>query len=122
MRISKVNAIFCSDVSNLSKEFHKTHKIKFIEAATRNVATEKLIVIQSNYLAYVLFTSGSTGMPKGVPISLQNIRAFAENIEGMNLDISEQPRFLQVFELTFDLSVFSYLVHLLYGASVNILP
>lgn len=75
-----------------------------------------------NATAYILFTSGTTGIPKGVPICYGNLEAFARNVAGMRMNISESSKFLQVFDLTFDLSVFSYLIPMLYGACVYTLP
>jgi amino acid adenylation domain-containing protein len=54
--------------------------------------------------AYVLFTSGSTGQPKGVPISHKNLRAYLNAVSGI-MDVTKNDRFSQTFELTFDLSV-----------------
>jgi len=122
VKISKAEAIFCSDFSSMSTEFHAANKNRFIDITSTPERIDELRVLHTSNPAYVLFTSGSTGIPKGVPISLQNLRAFAENVAVMNLDISEQSRFLQVFDLTFDLSVFSYLIPLLHGASVFTLP
>jgi len=68
--------------------------------------------------AYILFTSGSTGKPKGVPVLRRNLAAFVSAFNDMSLSISADDRFLQCFDLTFDLSVFSYLIPLLKGASV----
>ena len=122
IRISKVSSVFCSDFSGLSKEFLEVNKSMFFQTDSGEKNIADLKVIQTDNPAYILFTSGSTGVPKGVPISMKNLLAFVNNVDGMMLDINDKSRFLQVFELTFDLSVFSYLVPLLYGASVFTLP
>lgn len=74
-------------------------------------------------IAYIIFTSGSTGKPKGVPISFGNISAFAEELHhDRHFNLNEKDRCLQMFELTFDMSVVSYLLPLLYGASIYTIP
>ena len=73
-------------------------------------------------LAYVLFTSGSTGEPKGVPITHGNIATFLHGFDQLGIPFSPADRCLQMFELTFDLSVMSYLVPLLHGACVYTIP
>ncbi|MCL6309465.1 AMP-binding protein [Pseudomonas syringae] len=71
-------------------------------------------------LAYILFTSGTTGDPKGVPISSRNLRAFLD--DGVSfLDLAEGQRFSQTFDLTFDLSLFGMLACWSTGATL-ILP
>ena len=71
-----------------------------------------------NGLAYILFTSGSTGRPKGVPISRGNVAAFVDSVEKLGITLKPEDRCLQMFDLTFDLSVQSYLLPLLAGACV----
>ncbi len=73
-------------------------------------------------LVYILFTSGTTGQPKGVPITRANLTGFITAFEEMRLDINETDRCLQMFELTFDLSVMSYLIPLLCGACIYTIP
>src|SRR5215467_10841013 len=70
-------------------------------------------------LCYLLFTSGTTGRPKGVPIYHRNLAAFLDMmLQSGRYDFNRHDRFLQMFELTFDLSVFSFLVPLSVGASL----
>jgi amino acid adenylation domain-containing protein len=74
-------------------------------------------------LCYLLFTSGTTGKPKGVPIYHRNLSAFLDMmLESGRYDFNSNDRFLQMFELTFDLSVFSFLVPLSVGASFYPIP
>jgi amino acid adenylation domain-containing protein len=53
--------------------------------------------------AYLLFTSGSTGQPKGVPVSQASVRAYLEYI-CERYAVTEDDRLSQEFDLTFDLS------------------
>jgi amino acid adenylation domain-containing protein len=72
--------------------------------------------------AYILFTSGSTGKPKGVPITQGNVRAFVQAFWDLGYVVDTTDRFLQPFDLTFDLSVMSYLIPALKGACVYTVP
>lgn len=79
-------------------------------------------VVSDEELAYIFFTSGTTGIPKGVPITRANLSGFVDAFDDLGFDINENDRFLQMFELTFDLSVMSYLVPLLKGSCVYTIP
>lgn len=73
-------------------------------------------------LAYILFTSGSTGTPKGVQLTRGNIAAFMDSFWKTGITITSEDRCMQVFDLTFDVSVQSYLVALTKGACVYTVP
>jgi amino acid adenylation domain-containing protein len=60
--------------------------------------------VEPDYPAYLLFTSGTTGKPKGVPVSNQNVISYLDNIKD-KFDIYPEDRLTQIFDLTFDLSV-----------------
>lgn len=72
--------------------------------------------------AYIIFTSGSTGEPKGVPVSRKNLNAFYQAYRALGWKLDENDRMLQMFELTFDVSVVSFLYPLTLGACVYAVP
>ncbi len=67
--------------------------------------------------AYILFTSGTTGEPKGVPVSTANLERFF-GVVHTNYRFSHDDRFLQPYELSFDVSVFAIFAAWNVGASV----
>lgn len=77
--------------------------------------------ISDDELAYILFTSGSTGKPKGVQLSRKNLAAFVDAFFDV-YSIDENDRCLQCFDLSFDLSIMSYLIPLVKGACVYTVP
>ena len=74
-------------------------------------------------LAYLLFTSGSTGVPKGVPIPHRALRHFLRTVTDPELwAVGPEDVFLQPFELTFDLSVYSFMAPMVLGAACAPVP
>lgn len=78
--------------------------------------------ISDDVVAYILFTSGSTGKPKGVQLTRRNIGSFMDSLWKTGIEITEDDRCLQCFDLTFDVSVQSYLVPLTKGACCYTVP
>lgn len=93
-----------------------------LEIEAEDIRTFSDLNTSSENIAYILFTSGTSGTPKGVPISVSNLSAFVDSYDQMGIELTKQDRCLQMFEMTFDVSVMSYLVPLLYGCCIYTIP
>lgn len=71
--------------------------------------------------AYILFTSGSTGEPKGVVVPVGALRHYVPTMTAY-LGLQPSDRVLDLFELSFDVSVHNMLCTWEAGASLHMLP
>ena len=62
-----------------------------------------VVDLPSNSIAYLLFTSGSTGQPKGVMVSHANVLHYVDYVT-RRYAFTSNDRMSQTFDLTFDLS------------------
>ena len=98
------------DAAHLSKKFQR-HKITSVGLP----GPEEPVSFSPEAIAYVLFTSGSTGNPKGVPVSFGNLTAYLSNLIPL-AGVGPGDRCSQTFNFTFDASVHDIFVTLGAGA------
>ena len=104
-----------TQVESLQRRWAK-HRIAGLKDLERPVAWD-IEPACADSIAYLLFTSGSTGTPKGVMVAHRNVLHFVD-VMVHRYGITEQDRFSQTFDMTFDLSAFDMFVAWERGACV----
>lgn len=82
---------------------------------------EEPAYMPSNSIAYLIFTSGTTGIPKGVNISCSSLNSFTKNICEL-FSLNYLDRTVETCELNFDFSVYNMFAPWSVGATLYIIP
>ena len=77
--------------------------------------------VQSEGTAYILFTSGSTGVPKGVAIAFRGVSCFLDAM-AQRYPLMPEDRVAQPCDLSFDISVSNIFTAWNSGAAVYVVP
>lgn len=86
-----------------------------------NGSTPTFLEVADRPALYTLFTSGTTGEPKGVTVLDANVEAYVDGIE-LVVGLRETDRTSHFFDLSFDLSAHDIFVTFLAGAELSVLP
>lgn len=92
-----------------------------LDALPRTGAPEAPAAMAADDLAYVIFTSGTTGLPKGVMVSAASLAAYLAAL-GARKAMTPEDRASQFTELSFDPSVGEIFVPWYAGASLHVVP
>ncbi|MBC7863460.1 MAG: AMP-binding protein [Bacteroidia bacterium] len=106
LEIIKESGIKTLFINNTDRKIFKEHPDT--DTVSPELITEEItdagVTANVSSAAYILFTSGTTGKPKGVLITHKNLLSYLENIQKL-VKIEKGDRCSQTFGLTFDLSV-----------------
>ncbi|MDP1574036.1 MAG: AMP-binding protein [Coxiellaceae bacterium] len=102
---------------NLLKFFKKNNRVRYIALDT--TSSKKITFPSEKDIAYLLFTSGSTGSPKGVPISYKNINAYLASV-WILFPCDTNDHFSQISDIGFDISIHEILFCWSVGATLHV--
>jgi len=115
--------VILPDITQIDNVFKDYPKHKFVLADEVAGQQTNILIpdINEENTAYLLFTSGSTGIPKGIAISHMSVYSYVEYI-CQRYNVNEHDRFSQAFDMTFDLSVHDMFVCWQRGACLYCIP
>lgn len=109
----------CKQAPDLASFGGTTQLLEALTVSDLDEPDDGLPDTQDHHLAYCMYTSGSTGQPKGVLISHRGILRLCL---GAGLSYTPQDVFLQSSSMTFDASTWEIWTPLLNGATLVLLP
>lgn len=119
---ANINVLLKGDRSLDLKEFPFIRQIDVSELFKPNVKNERILRTGTTTASFcqLIYTSGSSGKPKGIEMTANNILSFVFN-NGFYV-VQSTENFAQAASMAFDASIFEIWLPLLNGASVTIIP
>lgn len=103
--------------ANVSSDIHSAFSLQDIQSCS----IDRIELLKPPDVAHILFTSGSTGVPKGVMVTHQSVLAFVDwAVKYFSLDNTD--RVSGHSPLHFDLSVFDIFGAFAAGAALHLVP
>ena len=112
----------CSAKKNVETIIDTEQIRLLINSGVKSTDDHAPVETTNDQLMYVLTTSGSTGVPKHVPIHLENVEAYCSGFLQLFPELTGDACFLQTYDLTSDAAFTGYLLPLLVGGCVYTLP
>jgi len=130
LEVSGATLLFYDDpqyeqnIQDLAKHTHckvialVSDTLPVVSQSEREIQQQLMQQVDGATIAYIMFTSGSTGIPKGVAVTHQNVLHFIAWGQRY-FQISEQDNFANLSPMYFDNSVFDFYISLFSGASLS---
>lgn len=118
------DCILYSDVTHLQKGFARSYRgfdIAMLMQDKVDMVEDCFKAVVNNDIATILFTSGSTGIPKPIPISHKNILTYVSNITS-RFSFNKNDNFLQITEINFDPMLHDLFVCWAVGGCIYLFP
>ena len=114
---SHLDAILCESKSiDAIRNWELQIPLLSYQEVASNVTTDSNQIMHGHH-AYTLFTSGSTGIPKGIPIDHSHLIALMDDLV-VRYPLTSKDKVLQAFELSFDVSIACILMAWTQGAQL----
>lgn len=107
--------LHCSSSESRVQEILSNSSIVADKEKVKNTVSE--FKVDDEKIAYILFTSGSTGIPKGIPITHLNFNSLIQALD-KRYSLTENDKVLQAFELSFDVSLACIFIAWEYGCAL----
>lgn len=120
----KKGARLLNEINNLPSRILAPDEDAYSPADGCLITTEpcsKPVKTTGDHVAYIMFTSGTTGQPKGIKITTKNVLHMLKTLQERYI-VTPSDHISQFFELSFDPSVFDIFMALSYGASLYVVP
>lgn len=100
-----LKTIICCEISyNEVSQLTENSNILISDKLNKTKSEFSIQNYKAHDVCYLLFTSGSTGEPKGIPITYSNFTHFLSSLV-KKYALAPQTKVLQTFELSFDVSI-----------------
>jgi D-alanine--poly(phosphoribitol) ligase subunit 1 len=114
--------VLISDANNAIKlKARQRQQIRSLSELENADPTEEPVFVREDEIAYVMFTSGSTGIPKGVMVPLRGVHHYLSFVRE-RYQLTPDDRVAALTDLSFDLSVNDMFLAWSAGACLHVVP